>query len=227
MKKTNDPMEQTRKEQAYQMIKETILTGELAPGDVLSEQRFATELEVSRTPVHEAIAQLAAEGFVHIMPSRGMVVAPISAEDIRHVYQARMVIEPGIARIVAQRPNLPELTRFKGLFASTSSISLTKEGKDLDREFHIALATETQNPYLVKWEDNLLCQCQRIRILSTHESQQRDTQAREEHLILIEALMNQKADRAAEISLAHLERTLRDYAAIFASCGIPGKQEEP
>jgi DNA-binding GntR family transcriptional regulator len=116
--------------------------------------------------VHEAIAQRAAEGFVHIMPSRGMVVAPISAEDIRHVYQARMVIEPGIARIVAQRPNLPELTRFKGLFASTSSISLTKEGKDLDREFHIAPGDGNPTPIWSKWEDNLLCQCQRIRILS-------------------------------------------------------------
>ena len=71
------------KEVAYSSIKKRILSGVLAPGDVISERTFVEELGISRTPVHEAMALLAEEGLVRIMPSRGMVVSPISMKDIR------------------------------------------------------------------------------------------------------------------------------------------------
>lgn len=207
------------KEKAYRFIKKEILTGSLSPDDILSEQVFAQRLNVSRTPVHEAITQLSAEGFVRIMPSRGVVVSSISVNDIHMVYQARMLVEPGIARLAAHNPDTQELEWYQKEFSSTKEISLTKDGRDLDSEFHIAIARKTGNTYLLRLEENLLSQCQRIRILSTHEAQARDALACDEHQAIINALLDKDEDQAARAALHHLERSLHDYAQIFSSCG--------
>ncbi len=203
------------KEVAYSSIKKRILSGVLAPGDVISERTFVEELGISRTPVHEAMALLAEEGLVRIMPSRGMVVSPISMKDIGMVYQARMIIEPAIVRILASLSTEPA-SSLRRYLTEDSDISYTADGRDLDSEFHIALSEATGNTYLVNMEKRLLAQCQRIRIISTREESIRNELAREEHGKIVDAIAMKDGAKAASMALHHLERTLEDYSRILS-----------
>ena len=202
-------MELSRKAQAYALVKGQILDGTLKSGDVISEKTFIDLLGFSRTPVHEALAQLAEEGLVRIMPSRGMVVSPISVGDITMIYQARSILETGIVRLLAEQAS-PLLPR------EVEDVMKHLEG-DEDSAFHSTLARLTHNRYLEEMERKLMTQCQRIRLLSTQEDGKRKQLAESEHQEILDAVQKKDGNLAAERVVHHLDRTLDDYAHIFST----------
>lgn len=88
---------------AYELLKSEIVSGKRKPGEIFEEKRFAAQLGVSRTPVREAVLRLAREGLLVVMPRRGTVISNISMENIRQLYEARVMLEPQILRIAAKR----------------------------------------------------------------------------------------------------------------------------
>ncbi len=88
-------------EKAYRAIKEAILRNELTPGDPVSVDRFARELELSRTPVREAILRLEREGLIEIRPRLGTFVAQLDLRRIQEMYRVRKVLEGEAAREAA------------------------------------------------------------------------------------------------------------------------------
>ena len=90
-------------DQAYLAIRERITAGALQRGARIHQEDLAEELGVSRTPVREALRRLAAEGLVEMRTNRGARVADVGGEDMRAAYEARLVIEPGAARLAARR----------------------------------------------------------------------------------------------------------------------------
>ena len=70
------------KDQAYEAIKEKIITCQMLPGDIINERDLIAETGCGRTPVHEALSLLAREGLVRILPRRGMVVSEVSIKGI-------------------------------------------------------------------------------------------------------------------------------------------------
>lgn len=89
-------MGKSRKEIAYDYIKPKIVFCELKPGDILDEKKIIEELGFSRTPIREAISELAEEKLVTIMPRRGIVVTQISLKDVEDMLNARALLEPYI-----------------------------------------------------------------------------------------------------------------------------------
>jgi|TARA_Y100000114_G_scaffold154438_1_gene176472 DNA-binding GntR family transcriptional regulator len=82
-------------------LRERIVTGALAPGVRLSQQQLAEDLQVSRTPLREALQRLATEGLVIGQANRGMVVAPAPLSDVEDAYALRLLVEPAtVAAIV-------------------------------------------------------------------------------------------------------------------------------
>lgn len=82
-------------------LRERIVTGALAPGVRLSQQQLAEDLQVSRTPLREALQRLATEGLVIGQANRGMVVAPVPLSDVEDAYALRLLVEPAtVAAIV-------------------------------------------------------------------------------------------------------------------------------
>lgn len=79
-------------------IRERIISGQLPPGVRLSQQQLAEELEVSRTPLREALQRLATEGFVTAQANRGMVVAAAPLSDVEGTYALRLLVEPATVR---------------------------------------------------------------------------------------------------------------------------------
>lgn len=80
-------------EEAYNYLKEQIISGKIHQGDVVTEQSIANELRISRTPVKNAISKLESENFVTTLNGRGTLVNVLSIADMRDIYNVRTVLE--------------------------------------------------------------------------------------------------------------------------------------
>src|SRR5438270_5582528 len=88
---------------AYEALKEAIRDNVFPPGYQGSEQEIASQLGMSRTPVHEAIIRLQEEGLVRVLPRRGVVVCAISPDDMREIYEVITALDSASAELLAER----------------------------------------------------------------------------------------------------------------------------
>jgi hypothetical protein len=95
---------------AYEEIKRRVITLELGPGTRLDDRGLSAQLNLSRTPVREAIFRLGAEGFVELRAD-GFVVRPLDLVDIAHFFEAHVVLSRAVARLAARRATPPQLER--------------------------------------------------------------------------------------------------------------------
>jgi DNA-binding GntR family transcriptional regulator len=93
----------------YEAIKNLLLSGELGPGEALSERALSEQFGVSRTPVREAICMLANDGLLEIVPMRGTFVKQLSVDDLRGIHELRLALEGMAASLAAQRDATPAL----------------------------------------------------------------------------------------------------------------------
>ena len=100
-------------DQVCDVLRSHIIEGRLSPGSLLREERLAAKLDVSRTPLREAIRQLAEEGFVEKPPRRGARVAALTPEMVREVFEVREALEGMAARLAAARAADEQIARMK------------------------------------------------------------------------------------------------------------------
>jgi DNA-binding GntR family transcriptional regulator len=91
------------REQVYELLKQRLGDGTLTPGTVLDQDALVRDLGISRTPLREALLQLSNEGFVTILPRRGIVVNELSLDDIRHIYEVIGALESAAVVAVGAR----------------------------------------------------------------------------------------------------------------------------
>ena len=91
-----------RREIAYERLKDALQHGDLEPGEVLSETRLSLALGISRTPVREALHQLAQEGLVQVIPGRAVTVAAPSVRSVLNVVHMRLLLEPELVRLATE-----------------------------------------------------------------------------------------------------------------------------
>jgi DNA-binding GntR family transcriptional regulator len=133
-----------------------IVAGELAPGSHLRQEALADELGVSRTPLREALVRLASEGLVEFTPNRGATVARRDFSDMQQAWRARLVIEPGAARLAALRRDtesiekLRETVRRQRVVAEDVTASFA-----LNRDFHLTLVRASGNAHLAQFAELL------------------------------------------------------------------------
>lgn len=186
------------------------MDGRLQPGTAVSIDGTARELEVSPTPVREALARLEHTGMVQRVALKGYRVAPVaSADDMAQLMEARLVIEPVNTKLAAQRmvaevmqsleqsihdmesaPRGPSFAEFRDYF-------------DADERFHRLLADNAGNPFLLAAYNALGGQVQRFRLFSGVGITDAD-HAISEHRAIYEALEAGDAERAARHMEEHL-----------------------
>lgn len=98
---------------AYVRLRALILDGSLRPGERLLEERLASELGISRTPVREALARLQSEGFLTSEARRGLTVRQYTADDVRDIYDLRAVVEGHAAALAAQQATRGDVHRMQ------------------------------------------------------------------------------------------------------------------
>jgi DNA-binding GntR family transcriptional regulator len=136
-------------EAAYDAILENILSGSLASGTVVSEVSLAQDLNVSRTPIHQALARLAKEGLIEHRAGRKPRIARFGREDVIEIYDMRLLLETAATQRAAKRIDprlLADLTReADALAAAPDSPDWNRQALDFDLRFHDALALAAGN----------------------------------------------------------------------------------
>lgn len=102
-------------DKAYAAIYDALTAGRLRPGEHLAEERLAREIGVSRTPVREALRRLGTEGFVEFMPNQGGRVPSLSFEDIKEIFDLRVILEGYAASLAARKMSVEQIDELKQL----------------------------------------------------------------------------------------------------------------
>src|SRR5262245_26168466 len=95
--------------EAYDAIKRRIITCAFRPGEYINELQLSSLLEIGRTPVHQALDRLMVEGMVEVIPRKGVMVKPVSLNEMLQVIEVRLINEPFGARIAAEHANDADL----------------------------------------------------------------------------------------------------------------------
>ena len=212
------PARRSRVSDAYSQIKEEIRTNRIPPGYQAPEPEIALRLGMSRTPVREALIRLEAEGLVELVPRRGVRVLPISAVDMREIYEILTSLEPSAAASVAARRASPE--ELAPLELATSHMESALNAGDLDAwaeaddNFHHTLLKIHGNARLQGFVGNLYDQAHRARIV-TLRLRERPVKSTEEHREILEHLKNGAADAAREAFRRHRQRAADELLRIL------------
>ena len=207
------PDEQSLADQAYYAIREWIVTLDLAPGSVVNERELMGRLGLGRTPVREALRDLAREQLVEVFPRRGMFVSGVDVGDIAGLSEVRLVLETEAARLGAERRNETDLEETAVLLEELARASVEHGERtliDLDERTHRHVARCAHNPFLEATLEQYYVLALRIWFLALERVALDEAIA--EHHAILEAIRDGDADRAAEVMRAHVvsfERAIR------------------
>jgi len=193
--------------QAYEQIKEKILTLHFLPGQYLNEGALCAMLDAGRTPVHQALQRLELEGLVEIMPRKGVIVQPGSISEILKILDSRVTVETELARNAATKATTKDADELKALArvgATNGKSSELDSFIDADRAFHRKFAELAENPVLSDFARSL--HERSIRYWYLHLWQTMDTTATiRQHTAIAEMIAKHDGDGAAKAVRDHVE----------------------
>ncbi len=194
-------------DEAYRMMKNLILTSELAPGEMLDERYLMEVLEIGRTPLREAIQRLAHEGLVAIAPRKGSWVTDLSISDLQDLIAARELVEPAVAASAAVRATQDDIAHLEELIGATTSAYKTGDllaSIQSDRRFHRTMAQIGGNNYLARVVDDINTATLRYWHISFKHAGDL-TQTYDHHLRIVDELKRQDAEGARQALLDHID----------------------
>jgi len=190
----------------YRELRQRIIDNAMPPGTQMLESELALLLGVSRTPVRGALLRLADEGLIEQIPRRGMRVLPLSAVDVREIYELIGYLEAGAADTLARRK--PGRQALAPLDAAVRQMQNALARGDRegwaagDRNFHHYLLSLAGNRRLAAIALGLLDQMQRVRMMTLEGHTQPETSTRN-HAAVLEAIRRGDAQAARDLHLAH------------------------
>lgn len=193
-------------DQVHAELLERIVAGELPPGARLRQEALAEELGVSRTPLREALVRLVSEGLVEFAPNRGATVARRDFSDMEQAWLARLVIEPGAARLAAERRDREAIERMRETVRRQRGVADDVTASfELNREFHLELVAASANAHLAQFAELLWLSRIGVPIFA------RQARARalmlawaDEHEAIVDAVAAGAAARAARLTREHI-----------------------
>jgi DNA-binding GntR family transcriptional regulator len=205
-------------DQAYYAIRELIVSLEYAPGDPISERDLTDRLRIGRTPIREALRQLAQEKLVEVFPRRGMFVTTVDVRDLARICEVRAVLEPEAARLAAERATQEDLDEIGGLLEELESGRRRSDRMliDLDERIHRAIYRSAHNDFLAETLEDYYALALRIWMIALEQTTTlRD--AVEEHHGVLDAIARGMGLRAAErmrLHVEHFEDTMRQVLLV-------------
>ena len=197
-------------DQVYAALREAILSGVFAPGDQVHEGEIAKQLNVSKTPVREALSSLRAKGLLTPSLKRGILVAEVDARSVRELYEVRAVLEPEAIRHSVRRAD----TKMVAARARKLLDEAQRHGKRQDlnamsqfnRDFHELLYEDCDNAKMKLILNDMRDQLQFAAVWGWRGVTSSWEYERAEHLAILDAVAKGDAERAAELSKEHIER---------------------
>lgn len=228
--------DKTLTDKAYRELRDDIVAGRLAAGSKLKLEGLSADYRVGMSPLREALTRLIGDLLVTSEGQRGFWVAPLSRHELDDVSRVRALIETEALQL-SIRHGGAEWERgvtasFKALAKIESVLPATAELLDPDvlndwearnRAFHVALASASGSPILIKLRDLLYQQSERYRRVSLNASRGWRN-VHEEHIAIYEAALARDTLKACRMTELHLRRTVEEIRRVFA--GLAGAQRE-
>ena len=197
------------------------MTGELKPGQRLSEVAVAKQLGVSPTPVREAFRDLEHDGLIVVKPHRGAVVRPLSHRDLAEMYSLRSHLERFAVRLAHPKLTGADFARLEGLIRQMENLARDGDSAamvEADVEFHRVIVTLADHQLLLStWERINPSQWTYITVRMLAE--RGATYIAVRHWPLLEALRADSPDAAEAAIVDHIDTIGAEALAIFAATG--------
>jgi DNA-binding GntR family transcriptional regulator len=191
----------------YERLRDQVLSGAFAPGQALSVPRLAAELEVSRSPVREAVQQLIYDGLAVHVPFAGATVATMDADDVRALFRVREVLDGLAAHEAAGLASLAELATMHDVLdrqrANLGQPSDRTRDSALDLEFHQLVRAAARNDPLTKALERIEA-IGHLHSSSMGELEPNRRLAVTEHAAVLDAVEAGDARRAREAAESHV-----------------------
>lgn len=196
----------------FTKIKNDILEGRYQAGDELREVTLGDELGVSRTPVREALRQLALEGLVELIPNKGAYVTGITAKDVRDIYQIRARLEGLCASMAAEAITQEQLDRLDEIILLSRFYEEKEDFEhllSLDSQFHEVLYEACGSKMLQHLLADYHQYVQRVRMRSL-QRQQRAQESTQEHAKILQAIKDRDGKEADRLATMHIMNTIQN-----------------
>ena len=192
-----------KKSQAYEYLKHAIIVDEIPPGSPLVELELSESLQMSRTPIREAMRQLETEGLVTTYPARGSFVTVLTPDDVQEIYELRLALElwaleRSIARITDE-----ELDALQAAFEEGYRTGAWETLHNADRGLHDLITEKAWSRRLLMLLSLLNTQAERIRYQSAR-SLGRDDLSYREHLHIIQCIRERDLEKSRAVLRTHL-----------------------
>jgi DNA-binding GntR family transcriptional regulator len=187
-------------------LRDEILAGVLPSGTRLRQADIAARFKISTTPVREAFRELATLGLVEINAHRGAVVLGPSGEELAHIYEVRVLLEPMSVAWSAQRVTPEQLEQAQQIIGLMQDPASPEAMATLNRRFHALLAEACGNQFLGERVLNLLDLSTPYIMRVAESSEERAAHQTAEHVEILAACAAGDPDRAYAASLRHLMR---------------------
>ena len=199
------------------LIRDRIMTGELAPGSRLNEVALAEEMHISRPPVREALRILSGEGLVEFVAGRGAVVTDLDLASFVQVAEIRMALEVAVARLAAERTQASDAERLRSLMGQQAEeLGDPRSPYPHHIEFHHAVAEASHNPRLAASLGEVIRQV-RLASIKTTENPPRAQQVFAEHQAVARAVLAGDPDAAEAAMRAHIDANTQATVALLSA----------
>lgn len=194
------------KQNAYEILLNKLINCEFMPQSVLNETQISHELGFSRTPIREALIRLENEGYVQIIPKKGIYVKGISLTQVREIFQARSEIEPIALKMAG--PYLPreELEKFHNKFSGDEPDVLN--GFSLDTQMHLFIVEHCGNHFIIDMMHEVFNNNTRV-VIASKQDKVKIHDARQEHLKILSFLLDKNYEKASEAMRIHIQSCQR------------------
>lgn len=204
-------MAETTAERIARVLGERIVTGDLAPGAPLRQDRVAEEFAASHVPAREAFQMLKAQGLAVSEPRRGMRVAPLDAAVIQETVEIRAALETLALSHAAPRLNAAAFDRIEATLAAGDRAQTLAEWETANRAFHAALVAPCRMPRLLAMLEELQLANSRI-IFATNRGPGWRPGSGQAHRQIVTALRQKDTDRAVMLLRRHIRGLERGLA---------------
>ena len=192
--------------QVANRLRQMLVENRIVPGAKLNERELCALLQVSRTPLREAIKMLAAEGLVELLPNRGAIAVELSVVDVQNTFEVMAGLEGLSGELAAARVDNAELQEIKALhfemLAAYTRNDLPAYYR-LNAAIHTAINLAAKNPVLTTTYRQVNARLQALRFRSNQDAQKWKA-AVAEHEQMVTALENRDAQALRQVLVAHL-----------------------
>ncbi|AVD37358.1 GntR family transcriptional regulator [Clostridioides difficile] len=199
-------------EQAYDYLKELILSGEIIENEIYSETKLASEIGISRTPIRDALQRLSQDGFIDIIPSKGFRIHQITANEIIEIFQIRSAIEGFCTFLITSQYKearaIETISKLKHLLDKQKDILLGDKNlnsfAEYDTLFHTTIVSYAQNTEFDKMFNNYMYRIKKLALDSlSHEGRLETTL--KEHTDIFNNIANGCIEDIYKTTLIHME----------------------